>query len=542
VKSNPRSWMAVAINKAVALWIERKEKNILILPQNVKKVLSTITGERGKPHLPQQPVLGVLSDFMQRTDTFKTNQSFSQLWLYLSSNSALTTYISELKFVKTRKIQPVDSEGREVQLKFTDTLIIYKDRDILQSFCLNSKMPTQFAMATTRGIREIIVNENQRIEMDDEDETHTPKAEWRESVDNDHNSGNFSLQSSTSSLPNSHGDRVDIIKSDSSHDLSPLSKIRAHMGRSDSSVGLATIGNFIQKHAGKKMASTHLVSKQVDHNIIVQWLESHPVYSYYLSGGIDGSICLWQFNAPKENALMATYRLPPNPRVNRIHFNSKGTKFGACDMVGNLALWRFEANEASLQPFQTIQCNTKRTQDFTFLNASSVLATAGVSSDKRNINLWDTLLPPDRMSICSYMGHEGGASSIQYSSRHQALISGGKKGDIIIFDIRQQRVMESVKAHTMNVKSLTLSPEEDFVVSGSNEGNVKVWSLPSLTCVESWDDIHSKHTFVRKPGGAFTAAVSTYGVMQVMLTQENLYSCGSDGRILRFTYDKSFPE
>jgi hypothetical protein len=49
---------------------------------------------------------------------------------------------------------------------------------------------------------------------------------------------------------------------------------------------------------------------------------------------------------------MATYRLAPNPRVNRIHFNHRGTKFGAVDMSGKMTLWRFDANEASLKPFQ----------------------------------------------------------------------------------------------------------------------------------------------------------------------------------------------
>jgi hypothetical protein len=69
--------------------------------------------------------------------------------------------------------------------------------------------------------------------------------------------------------------------------------------------------------------------------------------------------------------------------MNRIHFNASGTKFGACDMEGNLALWRFDANEASLKPFQTINCNTKRTLDFAFVNSGSLIATAGISSNKQ---------------------------------------------------------------------------------------------------------------------------------------------------------------
>lgn len=49
---------------------------------------------------------------------------------------------------------------------------------------------------------------------------------------------------------------------------------------------------------------------------------------------------------------MLTYRLATSHRVNKIHFNSRGTKFGVCDMTGKLFLYRFDANESALKPFQ----------------------------------------------------------------------------------------------------------------------------------------------------------------------------------------------
>ena len=162
------------------------------------------------------------------------------------------------------------------------------------------------------------------------------------------------------------------------------------------------------------------------------------------------------------------------------------------------------------------------------------------------------MLPPDKSMVSGFSCHDSGASSLVYSPRHQLLVSGGKKGDIgigtifylfesdpslVVFDIRMQKELETIKAHTMNVKSLDLDPLEDFFISGSNEGNVKAFDLPSFACRETWDDVHMKHTFVRKPG-VFAAPVSTYGVMQVMLTSKCMYTCGSDGRILKTTYQK----
>ncbi len=108
---------------------------------------------------------------------------------------------------------------------------------------------------------------------------------------------------------------------------------------------------------------------------------------------------------------------------------------------------------------------------------------------------------------------------------------------VIVIDVRQQKILDTVKAHNLNVKSLALDPLEDFIISGSNEGNVKAWDLPTLKYREAWEDVHMKHTFVRKPG-VFAAPVSTFGVMQVSLDQKYMYTCGSDGRLLRTQYKR----
>jgi len=276
-------------------------------------------------------------------------------------------------------------------------------------------------------------------------------------------------------------------------------------------------------------------TKDLDHNIIVQWVESHPYFPYYLSGGIDGSVCLWQFDVPEA---LAAYRLPPHPWIMRCRFNPSGTKFGACDAEGNLSLWKFNDPEDSLRPFHTMQAHTKNTLDFTFLNNGSFIATVGISTEsKRNVCLWDVLLPPNKALVTSFTDQEAGASSVVYSPRHQVLISGGKKGDVYVFDIRQNRLLESFKPHTLNIKSLSVDMMEQFAVSGSSDGNIKIWDLPTMAIHETWEDVHKKQTFVR-PTGVFKSPVSTYGVMSVGVVGDHIYSCGADRRLVKrkFTY------
>ena len=60
---------------------------------------------------------------------------------------------------------------------------------------------------------------------------------------------------------------------------------------------------------------------------------------------------------------------------------------------------------------QSLKCHSKVTSDFVFVGSSSLIATAGHSSDNRNVCLWDTLLPQRRALVqggyCLYLiaGH-----------------------------------------------------------------------------------------------------------------------------------------
>src|SRR5690242_19092338 len=43
-----------------------------------------------------------------------------------------------------------------------------------------------------------------------------------------------------------------------------------------------------------------------------------------------------------------------------------------------------------------------------------------------------------------------------------------------VFDIRQNKLMESIRAHTLNTKALSMDLMEQFAVSGSSDGHIKV--------------------------------------------------------------------
>lgn len=90
-----------------------------------------------------------------------------------------------------------------------------------------------------------------------------------------------------------------------------------------------------------------------------------------------------------------------------------------------------------------------------------------------------------RKSSCFSSGftcHEHGATVLQYAPKHQLLISGGRKGCICLFDIRQRQLIHTFQAHDSAIKALALDPCEEYFTTGSAEGNIKVSWQQRLEC------------------------------------------------------------
>lgn len=85
--------------------------------------------------------------------------------------------------------------------------------------------------------------------------------------------------------------------------------------------------------------------------------------------------------------------------------------------------------------------------------------------------------PPSRSA---FPCHENGATVLQYAPKQQLLITGGRKGFVCVFDIRQRQLLHTFQAHDSAIKALALDAFEDFFVTGSAEGNMKVMRPPSL--------------------------------------------------------------
>ncbi|KAI3372724.1 hypothetical protein L3Q82_023186 [Scortum barcoo] len=250
----------------------------------------------------------------------------------------------------------------------------------------------------------------------------------------------------------------------------------------------------------------------------VRRMTSHPTLPYYLTGAQDGSVRMFEWGHSQQ---IICFRSPGNSRVTRIRFNHQGNKFGIVDADGGLSLWQTNTSGNAPKPYLTLQCHNKTAHDFVFVGSSSLIATAGLSTDNRNVCLWDTLVTPANSLVNAFYCHESGATVLSMAPRQQLLITGGRKGWISVLELPHRHQRQSFQAHDSPVKALAVDPTEDCFISGSSEGNIKVWSLATQCPLYTFPNEHARQSLFRNLGT---------GVMQIEVGPANhIFSCGADG-------------
>ncbi|KAH0501438.1 DmX-like protein 1 [Microtus ochrogaster] len=134
----------------------------------------------------------------------------------------------------------------------------------------------------------------------------------------------------------------------------------------------------------------------------------------------------------------------------------------------------------------------------------------------------------------SFTCHDSGATVLAYAPKHQLLISGGRKGFTCVFDLRQRQQRQLFQSHDSPVKAIAIDPTEEYFVTGSAEGNIKIWSLSTFSLLHTFINEHARQSIFRNIGT---------GVMQIETGPANhIFSCGADGTMkMRILPDQFSP-
>uniref|UniRef100_A0A673U0U4 Dmx like 2 n=1 Tax=Suricata suricatta TaxID=37032 RepID=A0A673U0U4_SURSU len=405
-----------------------------------------------------------------------------RLWHFLVKQEVLQETFIRYIFTKKRKQSEVEAD---LGYPGGKAKIIHKESDMIMAFSINKANCNEIVLASTHDVQELDVTSllacQSYIWIGEEYD--------RESKSSD----DVDYRGSTTTLYQ---------PSTMSHSASQV-----HPPSS-----LPWLGS------GQTSTGASVLMKRNLHN--VKRMTSHPVHQYYLTGAQDGSVRMFEWTRPQQ---LVCFRQAGNARVTRLYFNSQGNKCGVADGEGFLSIWQVNQTASNPKPYMNWQCHSKATSDFAFITSSSLVATSGQSTDNRNVCLWDTLVSPGNSLIHGFTCHDHGATVLQYAPKQQLLISGGRKGYVCIFDIRQRQLLHTFQAHDSAIKALALAPCEEYFTTGSAEGNIKVWRLTGHGLIHSFKNEHAKQSIFRNLGA---------GVMQIDIIPGNrIFSCGADGTL-----------
>ncbi|GLU00836.1 hypothetical protein SLE2022_181750 [Rubroshorea leprosula] len=315
-------------------------------------------------------------------------------------------------------------------------------------------------------------------------------------------------------------------------------------------------------------------------NISTRAFSSHPNRPFFLVGSINTHIYLWEFGKDKATA---TYGVLPAPNVpppyalasvSAVQFDHCGHRFATAALDGTVCTWQLEVGgRSNIRPTESSFCFTSHASDVSYVSSSgSVIAAAGYSSNGVNVVIWDTLAPP-ATSRASIICHDGGARSISVfdndigsGSVSPIIVTGGKSGDVGLHDFRyiatgrtkrhrhldtgepsgktsgsdtQNQISDKnlngmlwyiPKAHSGSITKISTIPNTSLFLTGSKDGDVKLWDAKTAKMVYHWSKLHDRHTFLQPSSRGFGGVVRA-AVTDVRLVSHGFLSCGGDGSV-----------
>ncbi|CAL1529694.1 unnamed protein product [Lymnaea stagnalis] len=462
------------------------------------------------PQSPQKKLEVILNPENTPYESTRAALPIKRLWLYLVKQDKLKeTFV---RYVYRKRKEPEDSEMASMKTSSSDyeqqvkepMKIVHKEQDIITSFAINQANHNLLVLSTQKEIVELDIGYLLQPPVWLEDEIEMDIELLKNPNPGPENPEFLVVQTPMDTLQPSSGNQTP----NTSYMPSPSSsQFNLQTGRG------STVPIFQARTNSKTIVRRPVIG--------VRRIGSHPVLPHYLTGGADGAVRLWEWGHGQP---ITTLRQPGSfPKVTKVLFNAQGNKCCVSDTEGSICLWQVGLGSSFNKPIMSLQCHNKTTSDFQFVGSSSLIATAGQSSEHKNVCIWDTLLPHRSSLVHAFQCHEQGSPALVYASRQHLLISGGRKGEICIFDLRQRVLKHTFQAHEAPIKCLAIDPDEDYFITGSADGDIKVWGLKIHQLIFSFPMEHSKNTFFKNVG-------STSGVAQVQVGPFNhLYSCGVDG-------------
>jgi WD40 repeat protein len=235
-------------------------------------------------------------------------------------------------------------------------------------------------------------------------------------------------------------------------------------------------------------------------------------FGQLISGSSDLSVRVWD---SESGECLETLRDDIENDVRALVMSPKWKLIGATGQ--DIKLWDLNTGECS-KSIKSHECFVDRL----VINGKGQLVSAGGFGDS-TIKVWnvDTGSSSWKKCIKTLHGHTKGVTALACinDDRQNLVISGGEDGEVKIWCLETGRCLRTITDHKSGACSLVVNARGDRIVSGHEDGKIKVWRVDNGECVK-------------------TINAHTNCVMVMLITiNDKLISGSSDHTIKLWTYN-----
>jgi len=142
--------------------------------------------------------------------------------------------------------------------------------------------------------------------------------------------------------------------------------------------------------------------------------------------------------------------------------------------------------------------------------SNEVLATGGADC---KVNIWRV---GSTSNVWTLSQNKSPVECLCFDPEEQYVVSGTTNGSIKMFDLNVGKLARTLTGHHTRIGSVQYHPYGEFAVSGSDDCTMKVWDLKKRECIQTYNGHTKEITCVRfSPDGKWVASASKDGQMRL---------------------------
>lgn len=120
--------------------------------------------------------------------------------------------------------------------------------------------------------------------------------------------------------------------------------------------------------------------------------------------------------------------------------------------------------------------------------------------------------------MLNLQGHSSDITTVSFSTTEEEVYSGSFGGTVIIWDLKTQRPISSLKGHMSACTTIASFPAgaQNYIATGSTDCNVKIWDLRKKACVQTFKGHRGPVNVVQfSPDGSILASGGADGTIKL---------------------------